>query len=146
MIPSSSDMVLLAKNRPDTRFLAGQFGLVGGIVEKTDLANADSGLDVFRNALSRKAYEEAGLNSSEYASSYCSSFLDKATGFTVHCFSGFLLSDPQKTSKAQHLAHANLQPVGNEHDSFSWMPVSRVFSSKQVSKIAKRAVDLTLSD
>jgi len=146
IVPGRDDFVLLAKKKPDARFLGGQFALVGGIVEKADMARADCGLDVYRNALAREVSEEAGLAPSDYASSYCSSFFDRATKFNVHCFSGFLLSDPQKTVQAQHLAHANLKPTDSEHDSFSWMPVKRVFSSRQVSKIAKRAVDLTLSD
>ena len=146
VVPGSDDFVLLAKKKPDSNFLSGQFALVGGIVEKTDMVHADCGLDVYRNALAREAFEEAGLTPSDYASSYCSSFFDRATKFNIHCFSGFLLSDPGKTIQAQHLAHANLRPADSEHDSFSWIPVKRVFSSRQVSKIAKRAVDLTLSD
>jgi len=146
VVPGRDDFVLLAKKKPGSQFLSGQFALVGGIVEKADLVNADCGLDVFRNALAREAFEEAGLTPSDYASSYCSSFFDRATKFNVHCFSGFLLSDPEKTIQAQHLAHANLRPTNSEHDNFSWLPVRRVFSSRQVSKIAKRAVDLTLSD
>ncbi len=146
VVPCSEDFVLLAKKKPGSKFLSGQFALVGGIVEKADMANADSGLDVYRNALAREASEEAGLSPSDYASSYCSSFFDRATNFKVHCFSGFLLSDPEKTVQAQHLAHANLRPTDSEHDSFSWIPVRRVFSSRQVSNVAKRAVDLTLSD
>jgi len=146
IVPSTDDFVLLAKKKPEAKFLGGQFGLIGGIVEKGDMVRADCGLDVYRNALAREAFEEAGLAPSDYASSYCSSFFDRATRFNVHCFSGFLLSDPQKTVQAQHLAHANLRPTNSEHDNFSWMPVKRVFSSRQVSKIAKRAVDLTLSD
>jgi len=146
IVPSREDFVLLAKKKPDSKFLSGQFALIGGVVEKADLVDADCGLDVYRNALGREALEEAGLAPSDYASSYCSSFFDRATKFNVHCFSGFLLSDPQKTVQAQHLAHANLRPTNSEHDNFSWMPVTRVFSSRQVSKIAKRAVDLTLSD
>ena len=146
IVPSREDFVLLAKKKPDARFLSGQFALIGGIVEKGDMVHADCGLDVYRNALAREALEEAGLAPSNYASSYCSSFLDRATRFNVHCFSGFLLSDPEKSIQAQHLAHANLRPADSEHDSFSWMPVRRVFSSRQVSNVAKRAVDLTLSD
>jgi len=146
IVPTKGDLVLLAKKKPGAKFLSGQFALVGGIVEKTDLVNADCGLDVYRNALSREAFEEAGLRQSDYASSYCSSFFDRATKFNVHCFSGFLLSDPGKSIQAQHLAHANLRPADSEHDNFSWIPVRRVFSSRQVSNVAKRAVDLTLSD
>lgn len=146
VVPSREDFVLLAKKKPDSKFLSGQFALIGGIVEKTDLVHADCGLDVYRNALAREAFEEAGLKPSDYASSYCSSFFDRATKFNVHCFSGFLFSDPEKTIQAQHLAHANLRPADSEHDSFSWVPVRRVFSSRQVSNVAKRAVDLTLSD
>jgi 8-oxo-dGTP pyrophosphatase MutT (NUDIX family) len=146
VVPCKDDFVLLAKKKTGAKFLSGQFALIGGVVEKADLVNADCGLDVYRNALAREAFEEAGLTPSDYASSYCSSFFDRATKFRVHCFSGFLLSDPEKTVRAQHLAHANLRPTNSEHDSFSWVPVRRVFSSRQVSKIAKRAVDLTLSD
>ena len=146
VVPGRDDFVLLAKKKPDSKFLAGQFALVGGIVEKGDMARADCGLDVYRNALAREAFEEAGLTPSDYASSYCSSFFDRATNFNIHCFSGFLLSDPGKSIQTQHLVHANLKPTNSEHDSFSWIPVKRVFSSRQVSKIAKRAVDLTLSD
>ena len=147
IIPSSSDLVLLAKNREGSAaFLSGQFGLVGGIVERRDLVSANSALDVYRNALAREAFEDAKLAPSDYASSYCSSFFDRATGLRIHCFSGFLFSDPEKTGKAHHLAHANLRPASPEYESFSWMPVARVFSSRKVSKVAKRAIDLTLSD
>ena len=146
IMPGRGDFVLLAKKKPGARFLAGQFALIGGIVEKADLAGAECGLDVYRNALAREAFEEAALSPADYASSYCSSFFDRRTGFDVHCFSGFLLCDPGKTVQAQHLAQANLRPADSEHDSFSWVPVSRVFSSRQVSNVAKRAVDLTLCD
>lgn len=144
VVPSSEDLVLLGKAGPSSKFLTGQFAPVGGAVEATDLVHADNRMDVYRNAVTRAALTKAGLRPSDYALSYCSSFLDRATKSNVHCFSGFLLSDPGKTIQEQHLAHANLQPASSEHDSLSWVPVRRVFSSQQVSKIAKRAVDITL--
>ena len=144
IIPSGGDLVLLAKKRPDARFMAGKFALLGGIIEKRDLLTADDLLGVLETALAREVFEETGLAKPAFAHSYCASFYDKATNFHVHCFSGFLLSDPSKSSQAQHLSHANLKPADGEHENFSWMPVNRAFSSRQVADVAKRAIDLTV--
>lgn len=145
MIPGEGDLVLVGKKAPDSR-MAGEFALLGGKIEKRDVEGSEKAIEVFENTLARELYEEAGLSAGDYACSYCSSFLDKQSGFTIHCFSGFLLSNPQADAQAQHLAHANLRPRDAEHESFCWMPVSRVFSSRQVASTAKRAIDFTLEN
>ncbi len=148
LLPQEGDMVLLGKKsaQPGTNpIFYGKFALLGGMIEKTDLSKASTSLDVFNNALSRELYEEAGLSRGDYSFSYCSSFHDKKTEVLVHCFAGYLHADPSSTSSANHSHHSNIKPRDGEHESFSWMPVNAAFSSRQVSHVAKRAIDLTLT-
>ena len=145
LVPSETDLVLLAKKVGSESFLSGKFALLGGIVEAEDLRDSGDYLGVLHKALLREVKEEAGLESGDIAFTYHASFHDRFSSFLVHCFSGYLVSDPQSDISAQHLAHAKLKPSDGEHESFSWIPVQRAFSSRQVASIAKRAIDLTLS-